>query len=258
MAELGGGGCGSGLLACQRRGGEEEEEGGGGAGLWNKSVTDRYLLLRPWTVSPHDHESELWWAKPRLSGSGGGGEGGSGSAVIIKTLAKGNREETGWETFVREWGVLKYLQEEGRLDGQEALNVGLVGAFEKERSLVLSIPAGSRTLREVGQQMHIERLKKRKKKLPDGVFLDQVESLAAQSCRAVCWLHRCGLIHGGVTPDHFVLLGGTGGGGAGGLYKGGENSIGTVALPAWAHGGAGAGGGGRSSTAVLCEGELRL
>ena len=64
--------------------------------------------------------------------------------------------------------------------------MGLVDAFEKERSLVLSIPPGSRTLREVGQQMHNERQEqkeKRKKKEKkqkfanaDATFFDQVSS----------------------------------------------------------------------------------
>lgn len=73
---------------------------------------------------------------------------------------------------------LPFLQEVGRPEGREALSVGLVDAVEKERSLVLSIPAGSRTLREVGQKMHSEnqakKNKKKKESAADGEFLDQV------------------------------------------------------------------------------------
>lgn len=65
-------------------------------------------------------------------------------------------------------------QEEGRVGGREPLSVGLVCAFETERSLVLSIPAGSRTLREVGQHMHSERRSKKSRISDGGVFNDQV------------------------------------------------------------------------------------
>lgn len=37
------------------------------------------------------------------------------------------------------------------------MSVGLIAAFEKERSLVLSVPAATRTLREIGQRMHAKR-----------------------------------------------------------------------------------------------------
>lgn len=36
----------------------------------------------------------------------------------------------------------------------------------------------------------------------------KVEALASQACRAVGWLHRCGLVSGDVTPYNFVLPGG--------------------------------------------------
>ncbi|CBN75556.1 hypothetical protein Esi_0128_0039 [Ectocarpus siliculosus] len=157
------GGLGTGSRPPPRRGGRQEDEGEGGR-LWNRIVSDRYRLLRPWTTSPLD-DSELWWAKPRLSGSG--------TAVVVKVLADGKRDATGWEAFIREWGVLKYLQEEGRVGGREPLSVGLVCAFETERSLVLSIPAGSRTLKEVGQQMHSERRSKKNSVSDGGVFNDQ-------------------------------------------------------------------------------------
>lgn len=71
------------------------------------------------------------------------------------------------------------LQEVGRPEGREALSIELVDAFEKERSLVLSIPAGSRTLREVGRQMHAERRAKEKKNnkfTADGTLVDQVKT----------------------------------------------------------------------------------
>lgn len=29
--------------------------------------------------------------------------------------------------------------------------------------------------------------------------------MAVQTCRVVCWLHRCGLISGDITPDSFVI-----------------------------------------------------
>ncbi len=72
---------------------------------------------------------------------------------------------------------LHNLKEDGALDEREALSVGLVGVFERERSLVLAIPAGSRTLREVGGQMHSQRSKKRKKRRNDDEeFFDQVNT----------------------------------------------------------------------------------
>ncbi|CAN0469518.1 unnamed protein product, partial [Ectocarpus sp. 12 AP-2014] len=212
MGELGGLGAGS--PPPPRRGGRQDDDGEGRR-LWNRTVSDRYRLLRPWTTSPLD-ESELWWAKPRLSGSG--------TAVVVKVLADGKRDATGWEAFIREWGVLKYLQEEGRVGGREPLSVGLVCAFETERSLVLSIPAGSRTLREVGQHMHSERRSKKSRISDGGVFGDQVESLATQACRAVGWLHRHGLISGDVTPDNFILLSGGGGGTGSSSNSGGRYS----------------------------------
>lgn len=61
----------------------------------------RYRLLRQWAPPPRDG-SELWWAKPR---PGGGGE-----AVVVKTVAGETSDERAWDTFAREWGVLKYLQ----------------------------------------------------------------------------------------------------------------------------------------------------
>ncbi|CAM9456977.1 unnamed protein product, partial [Ectocarpus fasciculatus] len=226
-------GLGAGSPPRPRRGGQQEDEGEGGR-LWNRAVSDRYRLLRPWTTSPHD-ESELWWAKPRLSGSG--------TAVVVKVLADGKRDATGWEAFIREWGVLKYLQEEGRVGGREPLSVGLVCAFETERSLVLSIPAGSRTLREVGQQMHSGRRSKKSRNFDGSVFDDQVESLATQACRAVRWLHHHGLISGDVTPDNFVLLGGGGGGGGGSSSTSGgrhsDKDHSPVRSPARGHGGGG-------------------
>lgn len=67
-----------------------------------------------------------------------------------------------------------HCQEEGRVGGREPLSVGLVCAFETERSLVLSIPAGSLTLREVGQQMHSERRRNKSRVSDGGMFNDQV------------------------------------------------------------------------------------
>ncbi|CAM9885226.1 unnamed protein product, partial [Ectocarpus sp. 4 AP-2014] len=213
MGELGGLGAGS--PPRPRRGGRQEDDREGGR-LWNRTVSDRYRLLRPWTTSPLD-ESELWWAKPRLCGSG--------TAVVVKVLADGKGDATGWEAFIREWGVLKYLQEEGRVGGREALSVGLVCAFETERSLVFSISAGSRTLREVGQHMHSERRSKKSRISDGGVFNDQqVESLATQACRAVGWLHHHGLISGDVTPENFILLSGGGGGTGSSSTSGGRHS----------------------------------
>lgn len=48
-------------------------------------------------------------------------------------------------------------QEQGSLDGRGLFSVGLVDAFERERILVLSVPSGSRTLREIGESMHERR-----------------------------------------------------------------------------------------------------
>lgn len=33
--------------------------------------------------------------------------------MVVKILADGKRDATGWEAFIREWGVLKYLQVSG-------------------------------------------------------------------------------------------------------------------------------------------------
>lgn len=33
--------------------------------------------------------------------------------MVVKVLADGKRDATGWEAFIREWGVLKYLQVSG-------------------------------------------------------------------------------------------------------------------------------------------------
>eukprot|EP00903_Cladosiphon_okamuranus_P005834 g5775.t1 len=149
-------------------------------------------------------------------------------------------------------------KEVGRPEGREALSVGLVDAFEKERSLVLSIPAGSRTLREVGQQIHKAngRRYKKKESTADGAIFDQVESLAVQACRAVCWFHRCGLVHGDLTPDNFVVLGGTAG-----LSS---TSSSPITGRRFAHtagacaGRGGFGGGGKVGGAARWEGKLRL
>ncbi|CAN0052984.1 unnamed protein product, partial [Scytosiphon promiscuus] len=206
VGELGGpglleGSWGGGL----REGIQGDAKEGIGGGLWNKNVTDRrvevhfaYRVLRLWTKISHE-DSELWWAKPRMDGNR--------RAVVVKVAAEGSDSEESWKDFAREWGVLKYLQEEGHLDGREPLCVGLAGAFAKERVLVLSIPAGSRTLRDIGQELHTARRRK-KKRISDEAFFEQMESLAVQACRAICWLHRCGLISGDANPYSFVLLGG--------------------------------------------------
>jgi len=88
------------------------------------------------------------------------------------------------------------VQEEGALDEREALSVGLVGVFERERSLVLSIPAGSRTLREVGRQIHSQRSKKRKKRpTDDEEFFYQVDAAKRpkllETWRVVCSACSC-------------------------------------------------------------------
>lgn len=49
------------------------------------------------------------------------------------------------------------MQEEGGFDGADPLSVALVAAYEQEKSLVLSIPAASRTLQEIGEWVHARR-----------------------------------------------------------------------------------------------------
>lgn len=67
-----------------------------------------------------------------------------------------------------------------------------MGFFEKERSLVLSIPAGSRTLREVGRQMHSQRSKKKKKNdADDEEFFDQVKDAASSRPIRLCSKYVC-------------------------------------------------------------------
>ena len=83
----------------------------------------------------------------------------------------------------------------------------------------------------------------------------QVESLAIQACRAVCWFHRSGLVHGDLTPDNFIVLGGTG---AGGGNSTGDNPPKERGLAAAGTGGGGGGGGGSVEGAGRWGGELRL
>lgn len=75
-------------------------------------------------------------------------------------------------------------QEEGWLTGRAPLSVRLVAAFERERTLVLSIPAGSRTLREIGARIHAAVDKKTTKRTGTRSerFHDQVEERVNETC----------------------------------------------------------------------------
>lgn len=88
------------------------------------------------------------------------------------------------------------------------------------------------------------------------LYQKKVESLAVQACRAVCWFHRCGLVHGNLTPDNFIVLGGTAG--ASSTTPCPMKGRGLAHTAGASTGRGGCGGCGKVGGAARWEGEVRL